>query len=263
MSSARSQPGSAAARGGLRAGRPDRRDRRPRDRQLRGYARASSCCVPDEQVDGRARARRPARCRCRSRSRAEEQRDRFGQTLPHRPARRHARRAADGRGCRPLELVPAATRYTVASTRSMIDGLWQIITGRPLGQGSGRAAQDRADRRAAGQPRLRSSSSSCSRCSRLIWDSSTCCQSRCSMAAILLSTRSRRSGGARSARGRRNGRSVAGWRSFWRCMLFVTVNDLASFGLLGPAWALDWLVRLGAGRDEIKPGGPERGGATH
>ena len=30
----------------------------------------------------------------------------------------------------PLELVPAATSYTVGLTRSMIDGLWQILTGR-------------------------------------------------------------------------------------------------------------------------------------
>ena len=60
---------------------------------------------------------------------AEEQRDRFGQTF------RIGRLGV--LGGKPqmvrvpaIELVPAATRFTVVSTGRMIDGLWQIISGR-------------------------------------------------------------------------------------------------------------------------------------
>ena len=60
---------------------------------------------------------------------AEEQRDRFGQTFRigrlgvHGGAPQMVRLPA-------TELVPAATRYTIVSTGRMIDGLWQIISGR-------------------------------------------------------------------------------------------------------------------------------------
>jgi len=60
---------------------------------------------------------------------AEEQRDRFGQTF------RIGRLGVLGGAPRmvrvpAIELVPAATRYTIVSTGRMIDGLWQIISGR-------------------------------------------------------------------------------------------------------------------------------------
>ncbi len=60
---------------------------------------------------------------------AEEQSDRFGQSF------RIGRLGVFGGAPQmiklpPIELVPAAARYTVVSTGRMIDGLWQIISGR-------------------------------------------------------------------------------------------------------------------------------------
>jgi regulator of sigma E protease len=60
---------------------------------------------------------------------AEEQQDRFGQRF------RIGRIGVLGAGreyarLSPLELIPAATGYTISITRATIDGLWQIITGR-------------------------------------------------------------------------------------------------------------------------------------
>ncbi len=60
---------------------------------------------------------------------AEEQRDRFGQSF------RIGRLGVMGGAPQMVrvpasELVPAATRYTIVSTGRMIDGLWQIISGR-------------------------------------------------------------------------------------------------------------------------------------
>ena len=60
---------------------------------------------------------------------AAEERDRFGQTFRIGrlgilgDARTYAK-------LRPLEVVPAAVDYTVKITRSMMEGLWQIISGR-------------------------------------------------------------------------------------------------------------------------------------
>ncbi len=60
---------------------------------------------------------------------AEEQRDRFGQSF------RIGRLGVMGGAPQMVripttELIPAATRYTIVSTGRMIDGLWQIISGR-------------------------------------------------------------------------------------------------------------------------------------
>jgi regulator of sigma E protease len=60
---------------------------------------------------------------------AEEQRDRFGQTF------RIGRLGVIGGAPQMVrvpasQLVPEATRYTIVSTGRMIDGLWQIISGR-------------------------------------------------------------------------------------------------------------------------------------
>jgi regulator of sigma E protease len=60
---------------------------------------------------------------------AEEQRDRFGQTF------RIGRLGVMGGAPQMVrvpasQLVPEATRYTIVSTGRMIDGLWQIISGR-------------------------------------------------------------------------------------------------------------------------------------
>ncbi|MBA3729247.1 MAG: site-2 protease family protein [Sphingomonas sp.] len=60
---------------------------------------------------------------------AEEQRDRFGQSF--RIGRLGVMGGAPQMVRIPaVELVPAATRYTFVSTGRMIDGLWQIISGR-------------------------------------------------------------------------------------------------------------------------------------
>jgi len=60
---------------------------------------------------------------------AEEQRDRFGQSF--RIGRLGVMGSAPQMVRIPaIELVPAATRYTIVSTGRMIDGLWQIISGR-------------------------------------------------------------------------------------------------------------------------------------
>jgi len=60
---------------------------------------------------------------------AEEQRDRFGQTF--RIGRLGVLGGAPQMVRLPAtELVPAATRYTIVSTGRMVDGLWQIISGR-------------------------------------------------------------------------------------------------------------------------------------
>ena len=162
---------------------------------------------------------------------AEEQRDRFGQTF------RIGRLGVLGgepqmvRGARRSQLVPEATRYTFVSTGRMIDGLWQIISGRRTVKDLGgplKMAQ------IAGQQSPRwacASSSNCSPCSRLIWDSSTCCQSRCSMAGILLFY------GAEAVRRRPVSARAQEWAFrgglafLLAFVVMVTVNDLASFGL--------------------------------
>ena len=60
---------------------------------------------------------------------AEEQRDRFGQSF--RIGRLGVMGGAPQMVRIPaIELIPAATRYTIVSTGRMIDGLWQIISGR-------------------------------------------------------------------------------------------------------------------------------------
>jgi regulator of sigma E protease len=60
---------------------------------------------------------------------AEEQRDRFGQTF--RIGRLGVLGGVPQMVRLPaVELVPAATRFTIVSTGRMIDGLWQIISGR-------------------------------------------------------------------------------------------------------------------------------------
>ena len=60
---------------------------------------------------------------------AEEQRDRFGQTF--RIGRLGVLGGAPQMVRLPAaELIPAATRYTIVSTGRIIDGLWQIISGR-------------------------------------------------------------------------------------------------------------------------------------
>ena len=231
--SARSQPGSAAAAGRPAAGRPDRRDRRAAtiDRS-RTSAPDRRRFGPSETVDHRfERGGRPC----------EHARRRIG--ARERDATSSARAIAIGllgvrrrpsaisSGCPSSKLFPQAIGYTVDMTR-IDDRRARPDRHRPaLAEGTGRAAQDRPDRRAAGEPRLRSSSSSCSRCFRLIWDSSTSCQSRCSMADILFSTRPRQSGGARSACGHRNGRFAAGSRCFSRCCFSPRSTILASFGL--------------------------------
>ena len=118
---------------------------------------------PGEQVEIRVeRAGRPLVAQGPARGRGSSQDD-FGQRFRigllgiRQP---HACAMSDSAS---VELLPAATGYTLQLTRSMIDGLWQIITGQPVGQGPRRAAQDGPDRRTAGKPRPVSTSFSWSR----------------------------------------------------------------------------------------------------
>ena len=126
--------------------------------------------------------------------------------------------------------------------------------GRNCRNGSRAASPRRKSAGRSGLPRsrgraLRSAfcrSSSWSRCSQLISDSSTSCQSRCWMEAICFSMAWRQSGAVRSALTRSNGRSErAGAHS-----RVGALHDGQRFGLawaMGAASALDWLGRLGQG----------------
>ena len=244
----RSQPGSAAAADGLAAGRPDRQ-RSPARRSTASrimrrivvaFARTSGSTIVFERGGQQRATAGDARVAARST-------DEFGQKFRIGLLGVSAGRARAASGCRSLEIDSGGDRATPStSTRSMIDGLWPDHHRPALDQGSRRAAQDGADRRTAGEPRLRSSSSSCSRCSQLISDSSTSCQSRCSMADIWFSTRSRRSGGGRSANGRRIGRFGRACAAS-RAAAVHHSQRLGLFRPVRPTWALDWIERLGQG----------------
>ncbi len=118
----------------------------------------------------------------------------------------------------PLQLIPSATAYVVKLTRTMLDALWQIITGTALDQGIGRAVEDRPGGRAAGYAWPAYPSSALSLCFQLISDSSTSCQSPCWMVDISSSTELRRRGVGQSARRLRTGRFAAASRSSWPCL---------------------------------------------
>ena len=146
-----------------------------------------------------------------------------------------------------LEALPEAVGYTWRITVAMVDGLGQIIAGDRRHRRCRRADQDRPDRRAAGQPRLACRSSSCSPCSQLISDSSTSCQSRCWMAAILLSMPWKRFGGARSAQ-RATGMGVSRRAGPHSCPGGVHDGQRSWVGWpVGSASTLDWLGGVGAG----------------
>ena len=113
----------------------------------------------------------------------------------------------------------------------MIDGLVQIITGRRSVKDLGgpiKIAQIAGQQASVGFLRIRPAARIAS---QLISGSSTFCQSRCWMEAILFFMPRRRFGAARSAPGRSNGRSAAGLALILALVLFTTVNDLGSIGL--------------------------------
>ena len=131
----------------------------------------------------------------------------------------------------PLRLIPDATTYVVKLTRTMVDALWQIITGRrsvkELG-GPLKIAQVAGQQATLGWFDVRRASS---RCFQLISDSSTSCQSLCWMADILLfyaiEAVRRRPVSARAQEWAFRG----GLAFILALLLFTTVNDLGSFGL--------------------------------
>jgi regulator of sigma E protease len=121
------QPGSAAARAGIVAG-----DRilSLADRSTSSFEDLFAVVVlrPDEAVSAEIE-RQGERLTLPVKIAAEVQRDRFGQTF------RIGRLGV--LGGRPQmvqlpvsQLIPEATRYTIVSTGRMIDGLWQIVSGR-------------------------------------------------------------------------------------------------------------------------------------
>jgi regulator of sigma E protease len=121
------QPGSAAAAAGLR---PGDRIVSIADRTTKSFEDVFAVVVlrPDEAV--RVEVEREGKLLSLPVTiAAEEQRDRFGQTF------RIGRLGVMGGAPQmvrvsAIELVPEATRYTIVSTGRMIDGLWQIISGR-------------------------------------------------------------------------------------------------------------------------------------
>ena len=117
-----------------------------RGRHRRRRARRA---VHDVEVDARRRTSRS---------------DRFGQTYKRRPARHLASGRDIRAGCRRCKLIPAATTYDGRADSH--DGRRPLADHhRPtVGQGAWRAAQDRPDRRAAGEPRLHSVRSASWRC---------------------------------------------------------------------------------------------------
>ena len=121
------QPGSAAARAGIVAG-----DRilSLADRSTDSFEDLFAVVVlrPDEAVTADIE-RRGERLALPVRIAAEVQRDRFGQTF--RIGRLGVLGGAPQMVRLPVtQLIPEATRYTIVSTGRMIDGLWQIISGR-------------------------------------------------------------------------------------------------------------------------------------
>ncbi len=97
---------------------------------------------------------------------------------------------------------------------------------------AGRTDQDRPVCRSQRTTGRFCRSSACSRCSQLIWDSSTSCQSRCWMAATCSSIRLKPFGGGRSANGRWNGRRAAGSRPFSLCCFLsrLTISARSACG---------------------------------
>ena len=121
------QPGSAAARAGIA---PGDRILSLADRSTESFEDLFAVVVlrPDEAVEAEIE-RGGERIVLPLRIAAEIQQDRFGQTFrigrlgvlggPPQMVRVPA-----------VQLIPEATRYTIVSTGRMVDGLWQIISGR-------------------------------------------------------------------------------------------------------------------------------------
>ena len=120
-------PDSAAARAGIVAG--DRivamNGRRTESfEDIAAYASLRPNALVNIELENDGQRRRVA-----ARIASEMQTDRFGQRFEigrlglYAQGREYAR-------LRPLELVPAAAGYTLKITRSMVDGLWQIVSGR-------------------------------------------------------------------------------------------------------------------------------------
>ena len=121
------QPGSAAARAGIA---PGDRILSIADRSTGSFEDLFAVVVlrPDETVTAEIE-RRGERLSLPVSIAAEVQRDRFGQTF--RIGRLGVLGSAPQMVRLPAaQLIPEATRYTIVSTGRMIDGLWQIISGR-------------------------------------------------------------------------------------------------------------------------------------
>ena len=132
--------------------------------------------------------------------------------------------------CRPLQLIPASVGYTVRLTRSMMDGLWQIVTGL-------RSAKDLGGPLKIAQIAGQQASLGAFEFVQLLALFSI------NLGFInllpvpvldgghLFFYALKRFDGGRSACKCRTGRSAADWHSSLRLLLFTTFNDLGSFGL--------------------------------
>ena len=242
-SSARSTPAAPRPAAGLAAGRPDHRARRPRDRRLRRHRDATSRSAPGEPVaidvdrgGERDRARDVA----------------IGTSTEQRPVRQRLRASACSASGRRAPVDRAGRPARGARRRGAPDRRHRRDDGRRRwARSSPAAARSRNSAGRSASPRFRASRLTLGwldvrladrAASRLIWDSSTCCQSRCWMAATCCSTRSRRSGGGRSTPQVQEWAFRAGLAAILALMLFVTFNDLGSFGLWSRLGRLDRLT---------------------
>ena len=128
------------------------------------------------------------------------------------------------------EAVPESVRYTILITRSMVDGLVQIVSGQRATEDVGgpiKIAQIAGQQAALGALPL----FSYSRCFQLISDLSTCCQSRCWMEDICFSMQWKPSAVGLLVPALSIGHFEAGSRSSWLWWCSRRSTILGSIGL--------------------------------
>ena len=205
------------------------------ERGRAGAAAAQSRCNPTSSIDG------------------------TGRKMQARPARAFIRRTTIGAPVSIFRAVPMAVDHTARLTRAIVDGLGQLDRRARFRRSS---SADRSRSPSLPEPAAQHwalcRSSACSRCSQLISDSSTSCQSRCWMEAICSSMPieavRRRPLSARALEWAFRGGlaahpRVAGFHDVQRSRLARPV---------GPASTLDWLGGLGQGCNTGLGGGARR-----
>ena len=238
--------GSAAADSRHPAGRSHPRGGRNIDSDFRRGCAARRRAAARRDRHDRGRARRGERDVRSSRSANSPGSD------GHDISRRDCSAIFDHRSCvdrrRSIGRFRGGRIYCRRLTVSISDGLVQLVRGqvspKQLG-GPIKIAQVAGRRSVARRVAVRRA---CWRCSQLISDLSTCCQSPCWMEGIFSSMHEavrRRPVSARALEWSFRG----GLALILGLVVFTTVNDLGSLGLVGQASALDWLRGLGQGRN--------------